>query len=47
MIDNQIAQSDGLCTALTLAQLVWFSLNKSWSAFLLANISPKKEIKYF
>jgi hypothetical protein len=42
MIDNQLAQSDGLCTAPTPAKLVQFLKKKSWSAFLLAKISPKK-----
>jgi hypothetical protein len=42
MIDNQLAQSDGLCTAPTLAKLVRSLKTKPGQLFYWQKFSPKK-----
>jgi hypothetical protein len=44
MIDNQLAQSDGLCTAPTLAKLVQFKKKNPGQPFYWQKFPPKKEL---
>ncbi len=44
MIDNQLAQSDGLCTPPTLAKLVQFKKKNPGQPFYWQKFPPKKKL---